>query len=78
MKITLGGSMGYKIQVAQFEPLEASSYFGIEDEIESFDEDKIEMFNAKINALLQKQVNEKMKVAIVNYKENIARLKSKV
>lgn len=78
MKITLGGSMGYKIQVAQFEPLEASSYFGIEDEFENFDEEKIEKFNEKINAILQKQVNEKMKVAIINYKENIVRLKNKV
>lgn len=76
MKVKVGGSMSYKVQVAAYEPLDVSAFVEIEKEIEN--EDGIEEINLKLNEILKHQVNTRMAEAVINYRKNIASLKKNI
>lgn len=76
MKIKLGGSISYKVQIGPYEPADASAFVEIEDEIDSSNEEaEIEALNEKINALLKSQVNKRLEIALHNYRTKIMELK---
>lgn len=76
MKVKVGGSMSYKVQVAAYEPLDVSAFVEIEKEVEN--EDGIEELNLKLNEILKHQVNTRMAEAVTNYRKNIATLKKNI
>jgi hypothetical protein len=75
MKINIGGSISMKIMPQAYEPIEASSTFMVEHEIN--DEwmttekagNEIEKLNEKVNKILKAQVEQKMEVILKSYKE---------
>lgn len=76
MKVKVGGSMSYKVQVAAYEPLDVSAFVEIEKDIEN--EEGIEEINLKLNEILKHQVNTRMAEAVTNYRKNIANLKKNI
>jgi len=77
VKIKTGGGVSYKIMVAQYEPLEVNSYIEIEKEFleDNAIEEKIIKLNEKINEMNIISINQKMKTAVANYKDNISKLR---
>ena len=73
MKIKLGGSMAYKVQIGPYEPTDASAFIEIEDEVDN--DEGIEALNNKINTILKSQVNKRLELAINNYKTKVTELK---
>jgi hypothetical protein len=76
MKIKLGGTISYKVQIGPYEPADASAFVEIEDDIDSNNEEtEIEALNEKINTILKNQVNKRLEMALSNYKTKVMELK---
>ena len=75
MKISIGGSMGFKKTGKPYENVDAMTYFSIERE---FDEEPSkkelgELFD-KVNKVLAEEATKKMVVAYKTYKEKVSKL----
>ena len=81
MKITVGGSIGYKIMIKQYEPIEVSSSCEIEFEAPQENDlsggldEWMNKFNDKATEVIKNENRKRMKVAIEEYREKIERLR---
>lgn len=66
MKVKVGGTLSYKIQVGAYEPTEVSSFIEVEKDID-IDEQIVEL-QEKIDSILINDINKKVKLACQNYK----------
>lgn len=67
MKVKIGGSMGYKLQIGPYEPVDISSFIETEKEIEM--EEQIIELQERIDSILLNDINKKVKLACANYKK---------
>ena len=76
----IGGSIGQKVQISQFEPLDVNAYLEYTVEFEDGDDvdTRIAELEQKINETLRNQVNRRFEVGVRNYKEKIAELKKAI
>ena len=76
MKITCGGSMGFKKQGKPYESIDANTFFTIEKEVpDDWPKEKLEELFNKTNEILSREATKKMKVAYttyMNYINNVA------
>lgn len=66
MKVKVSGTIGYKLQIGPYEPVDVSSFIEVEKEVE-LDEQIIEL-QEKIDTILLNDINKKVKLACANYK----------
>lgn len=77
MNVKVGGSMGYKIQGAPYESIDAMSIITIEKEVpDDFSAEKLQEFSDRITNMLEKDIVKKLKTAIETYKEKVNKLKA--
>jgi len=79
MKMTFGGTMGFKIQGKQYESIDATAVFTLEKEFSDdvpINEETIKSVSDKVNTILTKEASKRMKTAVNEYKNNISKLKS--
>ena len=79
MKVTAGGSIGYKIQGKPYESIDVNTFISIEydSNIESDDIEKnIQQTQEKINELLKLENRKKLKLAIEEYKTKLEAIRS--
>lgn len=76
MKVTVGGSMGWKIQGKQYESIDASSVFTIEKEVpDDVKFEAMEEMMDKTTKALEKDATKKMKSSIEQYKTKVEEYK---
>jgi hypothetical protein len=75
MKVTIGGTMGFKKTGKPYENVDATTYFSIEKDIpeEECEKDIPELFN-KVNKILAEEATKKMVLAYKTYRDKIANI----
>lgn len=77
MKITIGGSVSMTLQPKQYESINAMSIFTMEKEYpDDISAQKIEAENDKINKIILKELNKRLKSAFIEYREKRGSYKS--
>lgn len=76
MKVTVGGTMGYKIQGRQYESIDGSSVFTIEHEFpDDTPFENVEKLMDKTTKALEKDSVKKIKAAMEQYKMRVQELR---
>lgn len=76
MKMTIGGSMGFKIQGKPYETIEANSYLSIEIEnSDGLTDEAILKLKEKIDRSLKEDATNKLKNAFDIYKNRVEHLR---
>lgn len=77
MKVTTGGTIGFKIIAKPYEPISVSATFSYEhDNNDKLSKEEVETLNEKVNKVLEEQLKKKANVAFKIYKEARERLAS--
>jgi hypothetical protein len=72
MKISIGGSMGFKKTGKPYENVDSMTYFSIEKEIDEENADEeIKLLSDKVNKVLAEEATKKMVVAYKTYRDKI-------
>lgn len=74
-EVKISGSLGYKVQVAQFEPMDVTAYVEYTADVEDENDPGIGELEQKVNETLKNQVNRRFEVGVRNYKDKIVELK---
>ena len=75
IKITCGGSIGYKKTGKPYENVDATTYFSIEKEVPAdWPKEELTKFFDKVNTILAEEAVKKMVVAYKIYKEKVVGL----
>ena len=70
MKITIGGTIGFKITAKPYEPININTTFMYEhDKDEMLSDKEVDTFNEKVNKQLEIQLKKKAAIALKVYKE---------
>jgi len=77
MKITVGGSMGFKKTGKPYENIDSMTYFSIEKDVpEEIVEQATKELNEKVNKILAEEATKKMIVAYKTYRDKITKLET--
>jgi hypothetical protein len=77
MKITIGGSMGFKKTGKPYENIDSMTYFSIEKDVpEEMVEQTTKELNEKVNKILAEEATKKMVMAYKTYRDKIVKLEA--
>jgi hypothetical protein len=77
MKITIGGSMGFKKTGKPYENIDSMTYFSIEKDVpEEMVEQTTKELNEKVNKILAEEATKKMIMAYKTYRDKIVKLEA--
>ena len=76
IKITMGGSMGFKMQGKQYESVDANSHFTLEAEVsKKLNQEELDSLSDKINNILEKDSAKRMSRAYELYKDKLENIR---